>query len=147
MTLLQAIEQANIAAEIRTFRFANIREFQAFMDTFNELEYPCHVVVPFTNNGVWLNGRRKAVVPLQGWVLTRIEEDTSNFRSREVEERYLEPMRMMCKQFLYELINSDIIDAEVNEITDTIRPEYAFLTANLFGVSYQVNIPIAECAT
>lgn len=144
MTLLQTIEQANTAAGIKTFSFARIDEFNSFLQSFNELDVPAHVIVPFQTNGVWLNGMRKVVVPLQGWVLTRLHEDTNNFRSKEIECDYMDPMRKLARNFLREVINSDLTDPEVEQISDTIRPEYAFLNYHLFGVSYTCNWPVIQ---
>jgi len=144
MTLLAAIQGANNNAAIPTLAFASLQEFNSFMDSFSYSQYPVNVVVPWTSNGTTLNGRRKAVVPLQGWVLRRVSEDTNNWRSIAVESAYLDPMRVLAIRFIRNLLDEDIIDPEVESVTDVIRPEYAFLSAGLFGVSYTVNLPINQ---
>ena len=144
MTVLESIEQANTDAGIRKLSFANIQEFQSFMDSFKFVEWPVNVVVPFTSNGTTLNDRRKAVIPLQGWVLTRITERPEDLRTKAAEEKYLQPMRVLAIKFIKNLLVSEIINPEAGAVTDTIKPEYLFLNAQVFGVSYQLNVPIIE---
>jgi hypothetical protein len=143
-TILDAIKEANDEAEIPTLAFANIREFNAFMDSFNYSDYPVNIVVPFTSNGTHIGGRRKAVIPLQGWVLRRIPEDPLDLRSVKAEMEYIQPMRAKAIRFISKLLDTDVIDPEIESVTDSIRSEYAFLAAHLFGVSYTVNIPVVE---
>lgn len=142
-TILEAIEHANNEADIRTLKFANIKEFNSFMDSFNFDEYPINIVIPFDDNGTWIDGRRKAIIPIQGWVLTRLSHDT-DIRSKEAEQHYIAPMRQKAKKFLLEILDSDLTDPEVKSVTDSIRPEYAFLSELAFGVSYRMNWPISE---
>ncbi len=148
MKILELIQEANTRADIRTFSFANIAEFNSFMKSFTELDYPANVVEPFQTNLTWLNGRTKTVVNINGWVLKRIDTNTFNFRTAQVEELHLEPMRAKAKLFLKYLMSSesaeDIIDPEVDGITSTIKPEYAFLPSRLFGVSYTIQLPVIE---
>lgn len=144
MTILETIEQANTEAGIRTLSFANIQEFQSFMDSFTFQEYPVNVVIPFTSTGTTTNDRRKAVIPLQGWVLTRIKEDPNTYRSRTMEVNYLEPMRRLAIKFIKGILASDIINPEAGPVRDTIKPEYMFLNAQVFGVSYSLDLPIIE---
>lgn len=146
MTILEAATQANTEAGIRTLSFANLQEFQAFMDSFNFVEYPINVLVPFTVNGTtnMNTGIRKAVVPIQGWVLTRVSEEPEDYRSKAFEEKYLNPMRTLAKKFLKNFYNTEIIDPETTSITDSIRPEYLFLNVKTFGVSYTANVPVKD---
>lgn len=142
MTAFEAIQEANTAAGITTLAFANIREFNEFMDSFNYADYPVNVVVPFTSNGVHTGGRRKATIALQGWVLKRVSEEPLDLRSQAAETAYIEPMRALAAKFIGKLLQTEIIDPEVENVQDSIRPEYAFLAAQLFGVSYTVNLPV-----
>lgn len=146
ITIIEAATLANTQAGIRTMSFANLQEFQAFMDSFNFVEYPINVIVPFTVNGTtnMNTGMRKAVVPLQGWVLTRVEEEQEDYRTKAMEIKYLNPMRILAKKFLKNLYNTEIIDPETTSITDSIRPEYMFLNAKTFGVSYNANVPVRD---
>jgi len=148
MTVIEALQQANEAAEIPNLSFANIQEFQTFMDSFEYDDYPVNVVVPFTSNGVHNErGIRKSTIPLQGWVLRRIPQDGNDYRSQAIEADYLNPMRILAIKFLKNLLRTEIIDRDGNpEPRDTIRPEYAFLNAHLFGVSYSIQLPIVENA-
>lgn len=144
MTFLQAIQQATADADIHKLSFANIKEFNSFLDSFNFSDFPVNVVVPFEDNGIHTNGRRKSTIPLQGWILTRVREEPLDLRSLKAEHDYIEPMRALAKQFLSRLLDTDLIDPEVQNVPDKIRPEYAFLSAHLFGVSYNMNVPISE---
>lgn len=144
MTALEAIKQANTDAGIRKLSFANIQEFQSFMDSFKFVEWPINVVVPFSSNGTTLNDRRKAVIPLTGWVLCRITERPEDLRTELAEEKYLQPMRVLAIKFIKNILASDIINPEAGPVTDTITPEYMFLNAQVFGVSYRLNLPIIE---
>ncbi len=147
MTILQAIQRANDLADIRNFNFANIAEFNSFMDTFTHLDYPAHVLEPFTTTQVWLNGRIKTTVSLNGWMLKRIDTDTTNFRSAKIEESHLQPMRETAMAFIKQLLHDEdtfVVDPEVDEITVTIKPEYALLPARVFGVSYNLTLPVVE---
>jgi hypothetical protein len=147
MKVLEAIQAANTTAiGADSLSFANLREFQSFQDSFEFDDYPRNIVLPFDSNGTTnSNGIRKAVIPLQGWILTRVSEDTNDWRSLEMETTYLEPMRDLAIAFLKELYRSEIIDhMRSAEITDVIRPEYMFLNAHLFGVNYTVQLPIIQ---
>ncbi len=143
---LEAITEANNTAGIRTLAFANIQEFQAFQDSFRFEEWPVNVVLPFSVNGT-LNmqtGIIKSVIPLQGWVLTRITSEPNLYRSVKIEEKYMEPMRVLAKKFLRALSGTQIIDPEVQSFTYTLRPEYMFLNNLVFGVAYSANIGIQD---
>jgi len=145
-TILEAVTEANTNAGIRTMSFANLQEFQSFMNSFTFQEYPVNILVPFTVNGTTNmdTGIRNAVVNLQGWVLTRVTEDPNDYRTKAMEEKYLNPMRTLAKKFVKSMINSDIVDRNVQTINDTITPEYKFLNAQTFGVSYVLNLPIRD---
>lgn len=147
MTILEAIQTANAKAGVTNFNFADISEFNAYMDSFNHLDYPAHVVSPFSTSVNWLNGRTKTTVTIQGWFLKRLSSDTTNFRSIKVEEIYLQPMREKCKLFLKHLMQDDdvfVVDPEVDSIICNIKPEYALLPARVFGVSYTLTLPVVE---
>jgi hypothetical protein len=145
MTVLEVLQSATEAAGITTdLQFADIREFNTFVDSFSFNQYPVNVVEPFQDNGNWRNGGRRGTIVLRGWVLTRISEDTNDYRSKKLEEDYLNEMRLRAKVFIQAVINSQLTDPEAQNITDSIRPEYAFLNMHTFGVSYQLNWPIKE---
>ncbi len=142
MTILEGIQEANTAAQIQTLSFATLQEFNSFMDSFTFDKYPVNVVVPIVVRSTFKNNRVKDVFALQGWVLTRIPEDTNNFRSPAMEENYLAPMRNKARKFIRALLNTDMIDPEVEDVAASFTPEYMFLAAHLFGVSYDASIPI-----
>jgi hypothetical protein len=141
VTILQAAQEANTAAGIRNFAFANLTEFNSFKDGFNELEYPINVMVPFTVNSQFLSRGIKNSVIIRGWVLTRLREDTNDFRSLKIEPDYINPMRVLAMTFVRRLLDSDVIDSEVENVNATFVPEYQFLDSHLFGVSYSLTLP------
>lgn len=145
MTILEALQEATEKAGIPTFSFANLREFNAFMESFRFDQYPVNVVVPYTENGQWVNGRRKSVIPLQGWVLKPTPYDgIEDIRTAGAHKEYIEPMKKKAIAFIKHLLNTEIIDPEVVTPTDVISPEYAFLSQHVFGVSYTINLPIVK---
>lgn len=144
MTILEAIEDANEAAEIRSFRFANFDEYNKFLESFTFEDYPCNVIVPVETRQEWLNNRVHNVAVIQGWMLRRIDTDTNVIKTREAEVQFVQPMRQLAMKFIRRLLDSDIIDPEVERVTSNIKPEYGQLSARLFGVSYTLNLPIAE---
>lgn len=146
MTILEAIQEANTAAGVASgsLAFASLQEFNSFMDSFEFSDYPVNVVVPVPLAGrITMTAYRiKDVATISGWMLTRIAQDTNNFRSVAIEPTYIAPMRTLAKKFIVALCNTDIIDTEVEEVSYTITPEYQFLSAHLFGVSYSVSLPV-----
>ena len=144
MSIIEILKSATDTAGFKGLSFANLQEFNGFLDSFNFQDYPRNVIVPYQINGTLLNNRFKKVIPLQGWALVRIPEDTNDWRSINLEVDHIQPMRVKVEKFIKEIINSDVTDAEVENVTYTIRPEYMFLKAHLFGVSYTINWPIAS---
>lgn len=144
MSILETIKQASTDAGFKGLSFANLQEFNAFMDSFTFLEYPRNVVVPFNLTGTFgQQGKKNKVLQLQGWALTRIAEDTNDWRSIDLEPKYIQPMRDLAEKFMASLVNSDIINPEAVDISYSIKTEYMFLAAHLFGVSYTINLPIS----
>lgn len=142
VSILEAIQEANIATKNKGLSFASLQEFNSFKDSFTHLEWPRNVVVPFTLNGTFLDNRSNDVIQIQGWMLTRLKEDTNDFRSVKIEPDFIAPMRSMARKFLIHLINSELTNPEVGPVNYSIRPEYQFLDAHLFGVSYTMNWPV-----
>lgn len=145
-TLLSCVEWAHVQAGLKTgsMKFAKLDEFNAFIESFNFNDYPAHLLLPFGSKMVFLNGRIKTLMPLQGWIFTRIPQETNDFRSRKVEETYLQPMRKYAKDFFRNLLDCNIIDQEETPVNISIQPEYAFLASGLFGVSYNADIHVLE---
>lgn len=144
-TILDAVKEANDNAKLPDFTFAMIDEFSRFLDSFKATDTPIHVIVPFEEQGTWGQaGLRKATCPIEGWVLTFVSEESMDYRSPQAEIKYIQPMRLKCKKFLRELVNTDIVDDDVRDIRDVITPEYGFLNARLFGVHYRIQLPIVE---
>lgn len=142
MTVIETFQQASDDAGFKGVSYANLQEFNAFMDSFTFLEYPRNVIVPYTLNGRLKNNRKKKVITVQGWALTRIAQDTNDWRSLDLERDYIANLREMAEKFLVSLANSDLTDPEVEDIQYSVRAEYMFLAAHLFGVSYTIQWPV-----
>ena len=143
MTILEAIQAANPTD--CTFAFANIQEFQSFTQKYSYQDYPVNVVFPFDIAGTseQNTGVRKAVVTINGFIFTRVSEETNNYRSLTMED-VINPMRDLALEFIKNLINSEIVNRNVQNITDTVRPVYAELPEHYFGVSFSVQLPIIQ---
>jgi hypothetical protein len=150
MTFLEAVEDANSEAGIHHLLFANIQEAETFLKSFDFDDYPVNILVPFTMNGVFKSTpgyQKKKTIPLQGWVLTKIDDDMDieDFRSINIEDKYIRPMREKAERFLNELLQiDDVIDSDAGDVSFSIRPAYAFLVHRAFGVQYTMNVPIVE---
>lgn len=144
MTVIEILKSATDEAGFKGLSFANLQEFNSFMDSFNFNDYPRNVIVPYPLNGTLKDNRKKKVIPLQGWALLRIAEDTNDWRSINLEVDYIQPMRVLVEKFVTKLAESDITDPEIEDITYSIRPEYMFLSSHLFGVSYTINWPVGS---
>ena len=145
-TLLQAVEWSNQQAGIKpgSFQFARLDSWNEFKDSFNFNDYPAHVTMPWETKMVWLNGRVKSVMNMEGWIITRVPQKATDYKEKKMEELYLQPMRVIAKSFIRNLLDCEIIDQEVTPVNVTITPEYMWLDANLFGVSYKASIPVLE---
>jgi hypothetical protein len=143
VTILEAIQAANPTD--CTFAFANIQEFQSFTQKYSYQDYPVNVVFPFDIAGTseQNTGVRKAVVTINGFIFTRVSEETNNYRSLTMED-VINPMRDLALEFIKNLINSEIVNRNVQNISDTVRPVYAELPEHYFGVSYSVQLPIIQ---
>lgn len=146
MTILDQIEKSNKEACINELVFAQLNEFSAFMQSFQELDYPANVIVPFQLNGNVNGNVTKETFPIQGWVVKHLLQDTNNYRTAEIEREHIAPMRQLAKDFIMSLINSPLVDPEAGNISYTIKAEYAFLSQHLFGVSYTINFPTTGIA-
>jgi len=150
-TLLSAVEFSHAQAGMKpdSFKFAKLDEFNSFIESFNFNDFPAHLTMPWSTKLVWLNGRIKTVANMQGWIFMRIPVDANEFRSRKVEELYLQPMRNIAKDFFRNLLDEYVIDQGTSQpdgapVNISIDPEYAFLSSQLFGVSYSATIPIIK---
>mgnify|MGYP006161478991 CR=1 FL=1 len=143
MTVLEQLQKSTNDAGFKGLSFANLQEFAAFADSFQFEEYPRNIIVPFTVNGrIVTQGRKKKVLVIQGWAMTRITEDTNDWRSVDLEPKYMTPMRDIAERFIVQLAGADFVDSEVDDIPYSIRAEYMWLAKHLFGVSYTVSLPI-----
>lgn len=142
-TILDALKEANRIAGIKSFSFSDITTFNSFTDSFRGLDLPVNLVIPININTTLTQPKTQDMAIISGFVMTRLNEDTNDFRHVEIEDKYINPMRVLAKKFLVALINSDIYN-EQNQtpVNATIVPEYQWLKDHLFGVSYRAAIPL-----
>ena len=141
-TVLEAAVEANNIPGIKGLSFASLQEFNSFKDSFNYLDWPRNIIVPFALDGVVEEHRTAEVINIQGWMITRINQDTNDFRSLKIEPDFIEPMRKAARKFILNLVDSDLTNPQVTNINYRIVPEYQFMDAHLFGVSYSFRWPI-----
>src|SRR5687768_4529233 len=127
MTFLEGLKQATHDAGFKGLSFANLQEFAAFMDSFQFEEYPRNIIVPFNRSNRITQARVKRIVTLQGWAMTRITEDTNDWRSVDLEPKYIQPLRVKLDKFVVSLLEHVNIDPEVDDIAYNDKPEYMFL--------------------
>ncbi|MEY4931160.1 MAG: hypothetical protein RI909_1884 [Bacteroidota bacterium] len=141
--ILTAIQAANPSE--CTFAFASIQEFQSFTDKYSFSDYPVNVVFPFDIAGTSDNntGVRKAVVTIDGFIFTRVSEDTNNYRTLTMED-VIDPLRELAIDFIQNLSASSIVNKNITTISDSIRPVYQELPDHFFGVRYKVQLPIIQ---
>lgn len=137
--ILDAITEANTAAGIKTLSFADLREFNSFVNSFTFLEYPVNVVVPFDVRTRFTMPQVQDTITLQGWVLMRIKQGTNDWRSPQLENDYIDPCRTLAKKFIRSILNNEFVD-QSKDAEATFKREYMFLSAHLFGVSYQATV-------
>jgi hypothetical protein len=143
MSLLEALEEANNATPgIKGLSFANLQEFASFQDSFNFVDWPRNVVVPIVLDGTLISGRANEIINLQGWMVTRIDQDTNDYRSVKIEPDYIAPMRAAARKFIRNIANSDLTNPEVENISYRIGSEYQWLHSHLFGVFYTMRWPV-----
>lgn len=142
MTILEQLEAANKIQGIKGLSFASAQEFNAFKESFNFLDYPRNVVVPITLDGTFGNARPSEIFLIQGWMITRLNQDTNDFRSLKIEPDYIEPMRQAARIFMRNLVFSQLTDNQTPNVSYRITPEYMWTDAHLFGVSYTLRWPV-----
>ena len=146
-TLLESLQEANNAVKgIKGLSFANLQEFASFQDSFNFNDWPRNIVLPPDLSGSLLNGYTKEIVRIQGWMVTRINQDTNDYRSVKIEPDFIAPMREAARKFITQLINSDLTDAEAKGVSYRIQSEYQWLHSHLFGVFYSLDWPVRRGA-
>jgi hypothetical protein len=148
MTILEAIKEANAKANVRTFRFSDLRSEESFWLTGGNVEdLPVHILVPFEQRWNWVGNRIKISAEFNGWFLTNIKQDINDYKKEDIELLFLEPMRKLCRVYFKHLFNTQpsIIDPEENASPILVAPEYQFINHGaLFGISYRATIPFVS---
>ena len=142
MTLLEALQEANQITGIKGLSFANLQEFASFQDSFNFQDWPRNIVVPIVLDGTLKSNRSDEFINIQGWMVTRINQDTNDYRSVKIEPDFITPMRAAARKFIRNLAESDLTNPEVEDISYRIGSEYQWLHSHLFGVFYTMRWPV-----
>lgn len=143
LTLLETLKEANDSIKgVKGLSFANLQEFASFQDSFNFQDWPRNIVVPIVLDGVLKSNRSHEFINLQGWMVTRINKDTNDYRSVQIEPDFIAPMRAAARKFIIALANSDLTNPEVEDISYRIGSEYQWLHSHLFGVYYTMRWPV-----
>lgn len=146
MSLLEALQEANNAVDgIKGLSFINLEhEHSILVESFEYLDWPRNIVAPPSVRGTLKNNRSKEIIPISGFMVTRINQDTNDYRSVQIEPEFIAPMRNAARKFIISLANSDLTDPEVEDITFTIDSQYRWLANHLFGVVYSMRWPIRK---
>lgn len=147
MTLLQAIQSANTATgyDSDQLRFvATEQEFNSYIDGIGYSSMPYNVVLAPTFSGARTSSRNVATVNITGFFFRRIAEDTNDFRSIEIEDTIMQPIRAAALKFINALLDTDIIDPEVDRVAWRLEPRYQSLATHYFGYYYTVTLPVTE---
>jgi len=148
MNLLETLKECAKKANCRSVVYANMeteQEFQAIIEKFRAEEYPVMLIEQLTSNGTYspTTGMRDAVVPLTGYVLTHVKQDTLNYRMDNIEPDIIEPMKKICKSFTKRLLVSGIVNP-AGSLTDTITAAYQVTNKHLFGAKFSISLPVID---
>ncbi len=148
MTLLDTLIDCAKKANCRSVVYANMateQEFQAIIEKFKFEEYPLMLIEQITSNGTYsaTTGMREAVVPLTGYVLTRLKEDTLNYRMHKLESEVIHPMKNIAKAFTRRVVVSGIINPS-GTVSDTITAAYQVTNKHLFGARFSISLPVID---
>ena len=143
MSLLDALQEANQIDGIKGLSFINLEHEHAILvDSFEFLDWPRNIVAPPIITGILKNNRAKEIVTITGFMVTRINQDTNDYRSVQIEPDFIAPMRAAARKFIIGLANSELTDPEVEDISYTITSQYRWLANHLFGVYYTCRLPV-----
>lgn len=150
--ILAALEAVNNAlTKAPQFEYADLNEANFDLDKLVSsvvgAEKPVNLVLPFTVFDTFgKTGLLKSYIDLQGFILMSIKGmPTIDYKSKDVENLAIAPMRMLGRGFIYALNQHSIIDPEVAGITAIkYAPAYSQFDANLFGIEYGCRVPFVE---
>lgn len=137
MNILDCLESAYMQSGAKNFSYANLSEFNVFVESLGSSQFPTLIIVPPVMTGLISSPFTKYSITLTGWALYHIHEDVSYFRSPQVEGVYISPARDIVDRFVRGLLDSGLNDNTATDNPYTARPEYAFLAQQLFGVSFE----------
>lgn len=151
MDLVNEIETAAAStANKLTVVYANLLEANLGLDKITRDEYPVLVVLPpIVNDVKGTSGLWESVVDFNGFILFKdFDAKTSEYKTKEAEQRFVQPSRKIGRQFFNKLSQSQIINKATRGIVAvTYNPTYGEFDAHLHGVVVRCNIPIIEGTT
>lgn len=147
MTLISALEEVRAEmTDIKTLLNADMFEANMLADKLLTSEYPLILLLPspiVDNPGS--SGVLKSTSDLTLYFLKRGTDITPDYSTARIETEFIEPMRLLARQFINKLNKHKIIDPETKGIeARTYNAEYALWDAHLFGVSVRCTVPIME---
>jgi hypothetical protein len=147
LNALESFEKASCEAGVVTTIYAATlearREAFEIMKKYSAEQFPVNLMFPFEAAGDWTTGRRKAVIALSGYILTPLKSKTITYRTRQIEDEFVYPMKVINMKFSKEINGSAIKDA-TRPLTDRIRPAYQVENPQWFGTFYTITVPILE---
>lgn len=145
MSLISAMITANEAAfeSPDCFHYTNLQEFNSYVDGMEATDYPVNIVLPYKITSTYRPPFSFDTAIIRGYVVRRIEEDTNDWRTIDVEFKYISEMRELARQFIKEMLLQDLVDNK-RDAASTMDPEYMFLHPHLFGVLYTLNLPVMQ---
>lgn len=144
MSLLDALQEANnTVGGIKGLSFISLEhDVSILVDSFEFMDWPRNIVAPPIITGTLKNNRAKEFVTITGFMVTRINQDTTDYRTVQIEPDFIAPMRAAARKFIIALLNTDLTDSEVEDVSYNITSQYRWLTNHLFGVTYSLRWPV-----
>lgn len=147
MNLLDVLFDCAKKANCRTVIYQNLpwQGIESVIESYRAEEFPLMIIEQITNNGTYSSttGMRDAVIPLTGFVVTRLKEDTVQYRMQKIEAGIVRPMGKIFKDFTRKIIASGIINP-AGTVTDSFTGAYQVTNQHLFGVSFTISLPIID---
>ena len=147
MTIIQALQEVNAAmSRPVTLIYADMSEANVDADTLVDSEMPINIVMPIViTDAPSQGGLLKTTFDLNCFFLTKSENITVGYKSIEIENECIAPMRRLAREFIFRLNEHGIIDAtSLGILQITYTPAYSSMDANLFGVEVRATVPVVE---
>jgi len=150
MTIIQALQEVNASmSRSLTLIYADMNEANLDADKLVLSELPVNIILPITvTDAPGTSGVLKSSFELNAFFLNKSNNVTTDFKSIEIENEVITPMRVLAREFMFRLNEHDIIDPETKGLTSIVyQPVYSSMDANLFGVWAKATVPVMEQIT